>query len=64
MNRIRCILGALSIVVTALAIFFVCKSESTVLIHPKGIIANQELDLMATNTVLMLIIIVPTYVLL
>lgn len=47
-----------------LTIFFTLKSEKALLIHPKGIIAHSELDLMITNILLMLIVILPTFILL
>lgn len=56
------ILGVLAIISTALAIFFVLRSEYSVIVHPKGIIAHSELQLITTNIFLMLIVVVPTII--
>ncbi|MBS0653034.1 MAG: COX aromatic rich motif-containing protein [Verrucomicrobia bacterium] len=48
----------------AFAVFFVLRSDAALLTHPKGIIARSELRLIATNYLLMLIVIVPTFILL
>ena len=42
----------------------VLASENALVVHPKGIIAQNELELIIVNIILMLIIIVPTYILL
>lgn len=47
-----------------LAIIFVLASNNDLLLHPKGIVAQSELELMMTNILLMLSIILPTYLLL
>lgn len=64
MKRIKFILGILAILVAALAVFLVLRSDKTLLTHPKGIIAHGELSLISTNIFLMLIVIVPTLILL
>lgn len=64
MKRIKLIIGALAVAGMILAIFFVLRSDSALLTHPKGIMARSELNLIATNYLLMFIIIIPTFVLL
>jgi len=63
-KRIKFVIGILAILSLALAIFFVLRSDSALLTHPKGIIAHSELNLIATNILLMLIVVVPTLILL
>ena len=64
MKRIKFVIGILAILGLALAIFFVLRSDNALLTHPKGIIARSELDLIITNYLLMLIVVVPTLILL
>lgn len=64
MNRRKLLIGLLAIIVGVLAIIFVLASEYAVVIHPKGIIAQRELEILGTMIALMLIIIVPTYIVL
>jgi cytochrome o ubiquinol oxidase subunit II len=64
MNRWKLLLGFLAVVALALAVFFVLNNEKALVTHPKGIIAKLELDLIATNYLLMLIIVIPTFILL
>lgn len=52
----------LAIIVWALAIFFVLRNENALLAHPKGIIAQSQLDLIVTNIILMLLIVAPTFI--
>jgi len=52
----------LAIIVAAVAIIFVLKSEYALLAHPKGIIAKNELKLIGTSYLLMLIIVIPTFI--
>ena len=47
-----------------IGIVIVLAGENALVVHPKGIIAQSELELIITNIVLMLLIIVPTYILL
>lgn len=63
MGKIKCIFGALAGIVVAFAIYFAFKSELTLVLHPKGIIAKNELNLITKNVILMLIILVPTFIL-
>lgn len=58
------LIGILAIVLGVIGIVFVLSSENALLVHPKGIIAQSELELIITNILLMLLIIVPTYILL
>lgn len=62
MQKIKFLIGILVVLCAAVAVFFVLRSETTLITHPKGIIARSELDLIATNYGLMLIIIVPTFI--
>ena len=64
MKRIKFVIVILAIIGAALAIFFVLRSENALLTHPKGIIAHSELNLISTNILLMLIVVVPTFILL
>lgn len=64
MRKIKFLSVILGIVIAWLAIIFVLASENSLVLHPKGIVAQKELELIITNIVLMLIIIVPTYILL
>ena len=64
MKKIYFLIGAVAILVALFAIYFVLSDEKTLLLHPKGLIARAELELIITNIILMLIIIVPTYILL
>jgi len=64
MKRIAFVVGTLAIIGAVLAIVFVLSGESALLTHPKGIIAQSELDLIITNIHLMLIVVVPTLILL
>lgn len=50
----------LSVVIGVIAIFFVLANENALVVHPKGMIAQSELDLIIANIALMLLIIVPT----
>lgn len=62
MKRMKLFLGILAIVCAVTAVFFVLKSEKTLLTHPKGTIAHQELNLIASSYLLMLIVVVPTLI--
>jgi cytochrome o ubiquinol oxidase subunit II len=64
MKRIIFVIGILAILCAGIAIYFVLRSDSALLTHPKGIIARSELNLITTNYLLMLIVIVPTFILL
>jgi len=57
-------MGVLAIILGVIGIVFVLASENALVVHPKGNIAQNELELIITNIILMLIIIVPTYILL
>jgi len=63
MRRLKLILGAFALLCGSLAIFFVLKSEKTLLMHPKGVIAQSELDLIANHYLLMFLIVIPTFIL-
>ncbi len=58
------LIGLLAVVLGLIGIVFVLADENALVVHPKGIIAEKELELIITNIILMLIIIVPTYILL
>lgn len=56
--------GILAVVIGVCLCVIVLSNEHSLLTHPKGVIARDELELMITNIILMLLIIVPTYILL
>lgn len=56
--------GFLAVIATGIAIGIVLSNENALVIHPKGMIARKELELIGTNILLMLTIIVPAYFLL
>ena len=58
------LIGMLAVVIGVIGIVAVLASEKALVFHPKGIVAQGELELIITNFILMLIIIVPTYILL
>ena len=64
MRNIKFLTIILAIIIALFAIFFVLASENALVLHPKGIVAQNELELIITNIILMLIIIIPTYILL
>lgn len=57
-------IGLLAILGMALASAFVLNGEQALLAHPKGLIAREELHLIGNLSLLMLIIVIPTYILL
>ena len=59
--KTKFLIGIFAILTGVIGIAFVLSSENALVIHPKGIIAQNELELIITNIILMLIIIVPTY---
>ena len=61
MKRFKWIFALLAILGAFFAIFFVLRSDKALLVHPKGIIAHRELNLMVTQILLMLVVVVPTY---
>lgn len=63
-KTIKLVICITAILLAAVAVFFILKSQKTLVTHPKGVIAHQELNLIKTNIFLMLIIIIPTFVLL
>lgn len=58
------IIGMLAIVLGVIGIVIVLANENALVVHPKGIVAQSELELIITNIILMLLIILPTYILL
>lgn len=58
------LIGMLIVVIGVIGIVVVLADEKALVVHPKGIIAQNELELIATNIALMLLIIIPTYILL
>lgn len=58
------LIGLVAVILGVIGIVLVLASENALVVHPKGIIAQQELELILTNIGLMLLIILPTYVLL
>lgn len=62
--KVKILIGLLFVIIASIGIVFVLASEDALVIHPKGIIANQQLELIIVNVLLMLSIILPTYLLL
>src|SRR5689334_12519145 len=58
----KTIISIVAIVAFLCAMIFALQSEYALVVHPKGIIAKRQLQLMITNIVLMLVIIVPTMI--
>ena len=63
MRKFKFVLGILALLCGALAIFLVLRDEKTLLMHPKGIIAQSELHVIARHYFLMSIIVIPTLIL-
>lgn len=61
---IRFLIGILAVVIGVVGVAFVLASENALVVHPKGVVAQDELELIIVNIFLMLLIIVPTYILL
>jgi cytochrome o ubiquinol oxidase subunit 2 len=61
-SKLGLVLGILFILCGAFAVYWVLISEHTVVLHPKGTVAESELSLIQTNVLLMLIIIIPTFI--
>lgn len=60
----KLLIGLVAIIIGVIGIVIVLSSENALVVHPKGVIAKQELELIITNITLMLAIIIPTYILL
>lgn len=60
----KLLLGLLLIVIAVVGVTLVLASKHALVVHPKGIVADHIFELIITNIVLMLLIIVPTYILL
>lgn len=60
----KLVTGLLAVIIGVIGIALVLSSEHALVFHPKGMIARGEMQLIITNIVLMLLIIVPTYLLL
>jgi len=64
MKSSKILILVVAILFIVLGIYLVLINEKAVVFHPKGIIAKKELELIITNIILMLLIIVPTFILL
>lgn len=62
--KTKFLIGLLAIALGVIGIVLVLASENALVVHPKGIIAKNELALIIANIILMLLIIFPTYILL
>lgn len=60
----KILIGLSAVVIGIIAVAIVLANEKTLVFHPKGVIAHQEFELIVTNILLMLVIILPTYLLL
>lgn len=58
------LIGICAVIISVIGIVIALASENALLVHPRGMIAKSELELIVTNIVLMLLIIVPSYILL
>ncbi len=56
--------GLAVVMIGVIGIVIVLANEKALVVHPRGIIAQQELELIITNILLMLAIIIPAYILL
>lgn len=61
-KKVKLFIALIGFVAAALFIFFVLQNEKNLLVHPKGIMARGELNLIITQISLMLIIIIPTLI--
>lgn len=61
MKKVKFAIAALTVCLV-IGVFFVLRSEHTLVTHPKGLIAHSELDLIIKNYLLMFIIIIPTFI--
>lgn len=64
MKWIKFTLILLAILSFLFGIFFVLRSEYALVMHPKGIIAQHERNLIITNYLLMFTIVIPTFIIL
>lgn len=62
--KINFLISVLAVVLGLIGIVVVLTEENALVVHPKGIIAKDILELIITNIALMLLIIIPTYILL
>lgn len=62
MKWIKMALGVFAIGALAIAVLYALNNEKTLLTHPKGTIAQSELELMSLSVLLMLIVVVPTLI--
>lgn len=62
MKRRSLLIGVCAVLGAAITIFFVLSSDSALLTHPKGLIAQKEHQLMKINLLLMLTILLPTLI--
>ena len=62
MKKIKFILGTLLIIIGSFAVYFVLSHESALIVHPKGVVAKGQLDVIIRNILLMLIVVVPTFI--
>lgn len=62
-KNIKFIAISLIVLLASLAIFLLVKNDSFVLLHPKGLLAIKERDLMITVVSIMLIVALPLYLL-
>lgn len=60
MRKTLLISGICGTLIGLLAIIWAFQSEKTIVTHPKGLIAHQQLRLIAINVALMLLILLPT----
>src|SRR5437016_597705 len=62
--KLKFLIGVLAVVTGVVGVVLVLTNGNALVVHPKGVIAQNELELIITNILLMLLIIVLTYILL
>lgn len=62
--KTKFLISILLVILGVIGTTLVLASNNTLVFHPKGIIARNEFELIITNIILMLLIILPTYILL
>jgi cytochrome o ubiquinol oxidase subunit 2 len=61
-NKLKWSAGLIAIVSSILVVVFALKSNRSLVLHPKGLIAYKELNLIILNYLLMLIVVIPTFI--
>ncbi len=62
MKKVKVVLISIAVLLGLAAVYFEICNESTLVMHPKGVIAHEELSLIRTNIGWMLVVIIPTLI--